>query len=153
MARLSAPGRHDQRRGVRGFTLIELMIVVAIVGILAAIAYPSYQDSIRKSRRGQAKADLVELAQRAERFHTVNNTYAGFWDTIAAEDRVSPRNTSGTDTYYNLSRVDADTSADAFTLQAQPVGSQTADTACGTLTLNHLGQKGENGTGTLADCW
>ncbi|MDW7601742.1 prepilin-type N-terminal cleavage/methylation domain-containing protein, partial [Stenotrophomonas maltophilia] len=58
-------------RLARGFTLIELMIVVAVVAILAAIAYPSYSEHVRKSRRAQAKADLVEYAQLAERFHTV----------------------------------------------------------------------------------
>ena len=55
----------------KGFTLIELMIVVAVVAILATIAMPSYQEHVRKSRRAQAKADLVELAQQLERHHTV----------------------------------------------------------------------------------
>lgn len=132
----------------RGFTLIELMVVVAIVAILAAIAYPAYNDSVRKSRRGQAKADLVELAQRAERFHTVNNTYVGFWNTVATGHRVSPR-TGGT-AAYNLTEAEA---ANTFTLTATPQGKQTADTLCGTLTLNQAGQKGENGSGDLADCW
>ena len=66
------------RSAAAGFTLIELMIVVAVVAILAAIAVPSYQEQVRKSRRAQAKADLVEYAQMAERFFTVNNTYVGF---------------------------------------------------------------------------
>ena len=61
-----------------GFTLIELMIVVAVVAILASIAVPAYQEQIRKSRRAQAKADMVEYAQMAERYFTVNNTYVGF---------------------------------------------------------------------------
>ena len=58
-----------------GFTLIELMITVAVVGILAAIAYPSYQDSIRKSRRADAKSALLDAAHRQERFFTENNQY------------------------------------------------------------------------------
>ncbi|MCC4620365.1 type IV pilin protein, partial [Xanthomonas cassavae CFBP 4642] len=70
--------RLSQRAAGNGFTLIELMIVVAVVGILAAVAYPSYAEHIRKSRRAQAKADLVEYAQMAERSHTTNNTYASF---------------------------------------------------------------------------
>ena len=59
----------------RGFTLMELMIVVAIIGILAGIAYPTYQDSVRKSRRADAEAVLLELAQWMERFYTENNRY------------------------------------------------------------------------------
>lgn len=70
--------RAPSRRSL-GFTLIELMIAVAIVGILAGIAYPAYNDAIRKSRRAQAKADLAELSQRAERWYTAKNSYAGFF--------------------------------------------------------------------------
>ena len=62
----------------RGFTLIELMIVVAVVGILAAIAYPSYTDSIVKGRRAQGRTALAELMQQQERYMTQNNTYLAF---------------------------------------------------------------------------
>lgn len=132
-----------------GFTLIELMIVVAVIAILAAIAYPSYQDSVRKGKRGQAKVDMVELAQRYERFHTVNNTYLGFWakNVGAGESFKSP--SSGT-TAYLITHTEA---ANTFTLTATPQGSQTQDTRCGTLTLNHAGAKTESGTGELSDCW
>ena len=58
----------------RGFTLIELMIVIAVIAVLTALAYPAYQDQVRKSRRAQAKADLVEYAQGAERYFTANNS-------------------------------------------------------------------------------
>ena len=85
-----AQGRLMRSGRVRGFTLIELMITVAIIAIIVAIAVPSYQDSVRKSRRGQVKADITELAQRAERFHSVNNSYVGFWASIpAAAARVA----------------------------------------------------------------
>lgn len=146
--KIPATARTGPARVAAGFTLIELMVVVAIVAILVAIAYPAYNDSVRKSRRGQAKADLVELAQRAERWHTVNNTYVGFWTTIDSADRVSPR-TGGT-AAYNLTETEA---ANTFTLTATPQGGQTADTRCGTLTLNQAGLKTESGTGALADCW
>lgn len=135
-------------QGAAGFTLIELMVVVAIVAILVGIAYPAYNDSVRRARRAQSQADLVELAQRAERFHTVNNTYVGFWNTIPTGERVSPR--TGGAAAYAITEAEA---ANTFTLTATPQGGQTADTRCGTMTLNQAGLKTESGTGTLADCW
>jgi type IV pilus assembly protein PilE len=136
-------------RLAQGFTLIELMVVVAIVAILAAIAYPSYEDSIRKSRRGQAQADLVELATQAERFHTVNNTYVGFWDSLPAERKVSPR--EGDEVSYELDMEEV--SSSTFTLVADPKGRQLKDTRCLEMTLDQAGQKTESGSGQLTDCW
>ena len=127
-----------------GFTLIELMIVVAVVAILAAIAYPSYQEQIRKSRRAQAKADLVEYAQVAERVHTVNNSYAPF----ALPSAQSPREAGSTARY--LLQINAAT-ATTFTIVATPQGPQAQD-RCGTLSLNQAGVK-TNSTGNLQDCW
>ena len=136
-------------RGEIGFTLIELMTVVAILGILVAIALPSYQDSVRKGRRGQAKSDLVELATRAERFYTTQGTYAGFDDEMSTEDEQSPREG---DAHYTVAINIAD-DGQAFTLTATPVGGQTGDTRCGALSLTAAGEKTENGTGTVQDCW
>ena len=67
-----------------GFTLIELMIVVAIIAILAAIAYPSYQDSVRKSRRAEGRSAMMEVLQQQERYMTQNNTYLPFADTATS---------------------------------------------------------------------
>ncbi|MGJ4803881.1 type IV pilin protein [Luteimonas sp. SDU82] len=141
-------GRRD-----RGFTLIELMVAVAIVGILAAIAYPSYMDAVRKGKRGQAKGALVELAQRAERWRTVHGSFDGFWASVDTAHRTSPRQGEGT-TAYNLAYTPNETGT-GFTLSAVPQGSQVADTRCMTLTLDHAGRKGVAGgaTGTVADCW
>lgn len=129
-------------RRAAGFTLIELMVVVAVVAILAAIALPSYQEQVRKSRRGQAQADLVELAQRAERFHTVNNTYDGFWATVPAGQRRSPRD--GGTAFYTLNLSDG--SASAFTLTATPAsGTAQAGDRCGTMTIDQAGRKSHTG--------
>ncbi len=130
-------------RGIRGFTLIELMIVVAVVGILAAIAVPSYNDSVRKSRRAQAKADLVEYAQMAERSFTVNNSYAEF----ALPRNQSPRE-PGADARYTLAMVN---DATTFTITATPQGGQAQD-RCGTLSINQAGAKTSSGA-PLQDCW
>lgn len=148
---------HDVTRGARdcarahaGFTLIELMIAVAIVGVLVAIAYPTYEDSVRKGRRAQAKADLVELAQRAERFYTLNNTYAGFWASVPAGDKRSPR---AGQAFYLLERTSGDADANAFSLSATPTGTQTADSGCGTLSINQAGARSISGSMEPARCW
>lgn len=131
------------RRNARGFTLIELMITVAVIAILAAVAIPSYSEHVRKSRRAQAKADLVELAQQLERFHTVQNTYSG----MSLPFTESPRDGKS---YYTLSLSGAATSS-AFTLQAVPGTGQDKD-KCGTLTLDQAGRKTPT-EAKVAGCW
>ncbi|MGY0611130.1 type IV pilin protein [Luteimonas sp. A501] len=128
-----------------GFTLIELMVTVAIVAILAAIAVPNYQEQVRKARRGQAQADLVELAQRAERHHTVNNTYETFWATV--EPQVSPRDGTA---YYNLNMRTP--TANTFVLTATPISTtpQVKD-RCGTMTMNQASVK-THSVGSDSDC-
>lgn len=128
-----------------GFTLIELMIVVAIVAILAAIAYPSYQEQVRKSRRAQAKADLVEYMQLAERYHTVNNTYVGF----ALPRNQSPRE-AGAVAHYGLA-INPAAGASSITLVATAQGQQAAD-KCGNLGVNQASVK-TNSKGALSECW
>lgn len=134
--------RSGSRRLARGFSLIELMVVVVVIAILAAVAYPNYRDSTLKSRRGQAKADLVELAQILERRHTVQNSYAGAVPTLSDSSALR---------HYTFTPTSLATGAQTFTLTATPTGGQTAD-ACGTLTLTHTGQKGQS-SGTAAECW
>lgn len=84
-------------RKLRGFTLIELMIVVAVVGVLAAIAYPAYTDSILKGRRAQARAALSELLLQQERYMTQNNCYLGFTNSsnVASASAPSPSSACG----------------------------------------------------------
>lgn len=131
-------------RQITGFTLIELMITVAIVGILAAIAYPSYQDSVRKSWRANAASCLMELAQGMERRFTGSSSYAG----ATLPSSGCPTEGGMTDR-YGFSFAVAPT-ANTFTLRAVPVGPQAND-PCGTLTITQTGQKGS--AGTVSDCW
>lgn len=138
----------------RGFTLIEVMIVVVIVAILASIAYPSYQEQVRKSRRGDAGAVLTQSAQWMERFFTENSRYDQDRGGTAVDLPFDRAPLEGTQA-YNVSLVPDDLSANTFTVQAAPMGPQAGD-RCGTLTLNHLGQKdmiGEDAGLTVRDCW
>lgn len=133
----------------QGFTLVELMIVVAIVAILAAIAYPSYQQYVRKSRRADAKAVLVEAAQFMERSYTEKNfSYASV--TLPPTLKKSPQD--GERKYYTID-FDGTPTANTFTLIAKPEGDQAKD-RCDALTLTHTGEKGTEATGMTADeCW
>ncbi|EGW21549.1 type IV pilin protein [Methylobacter tundripaludum] len=138
----------------QGFTLIELMVTVAIVGILAGIAYPSYQDSVMKSRRADAKGVVLGLANAMERRFTETNSYLGAAtgpaDMGAPGIYTIPAETA---TYYTITISVA--TASSYTLSAAPAGVQSTD-ECGTLTLTHTGSKGvtDAATGvTAAYCW
>ncbi|QQQ02870.1 type IV pilin protein [Lysobacter enzymogenes] len=148
----SAPRHRTLPRRVRGFTLIELMIAVTIVGILVAIAYPAYTDSVRKSRRAQAKADLAELTQLAERWYTANNSYAGFFARVKTDNMdYSPRTKPRAQAFYVITRdAGADTAASTFTLTATAQGDQASD-ACKNLTIDATGKRGTSSSRT--DCW
>jgi type IV pilus assembly protein PilE len=123
------------RPRVRGFTLIEVMIVVAVVAILAAIALPSYNEAVRKGRRGQAKSDLVEAAQLTERFRTINGTYGGVGN-IPGLPTASPK--TGT-AYYDIAI--GNRSATTFKLTATPRAGAQANDRCGVLSIDQAGVK------------
>jgi type IV pilus assembly protein PilE len=128
----------------RGFTLTELLIAVAIVGILAAVAYPSYLEQIRKTRRADAEAVLMQAAQFMERIYSESGCYNpgpdGLCDTDDDAAPTLPYTKSpidGSENYYGIS-LQAD--ATSFTLQATPTPG-TSQEGTGTLTVNSLGEK------------
>lgn len=128
---------------VSGFTLVELMITIAIIGILAAIAYPSYTQYVLRANRSEAQAILTESAQFMERYFTTNGTYVGG----ALLSGVSPKGASGDAIKYTISFSLGPTATD-FTLQAVPNGGQTGD-SCGTLSLSNTGAQ----TPSTGGCW
>jgi type IV pilus assembly protein PilE len=125
-----------------GFTLIELMITVVIIGILASIAYPSYVEQVRKTRRANAQSDLVELASFMERHYTEKFSY-GAVNNAALPIKESPK--SGSPKYYTLTVISSDTS---YALTATAKNGQDSD-RCGDLTLNHIGTK----SAAITGCW
>ncbi|MDR3560622.1 MAG: type IV pilin protein [Negativicutes bacterium] len=132
-----------KRSKSKGFSLIELMITVAIIGILAAIALPSYQSYIARSNRAEAREILLEDAQFLERYYTENNKYTG----AILPYGVSPKTGTAKYTISATSLVDQ-----AFTLSAAPTGVMTGD-GCGNLTLTSEGVKSETGTLGVDLCW
>jgi type IV pilus assembly protein PilE len=141
-------------RRPRGFTLIEVMIVVAIVAVLAAIAYPSYIESVRKSKRAEARAQLMEAAQYMQRFYSQNDSFKRAINapadmTLPTALTAVPRQGTQTYTINFVTRT-----ASFFNLQAVPTGSMQGD-RCGTLKLDSTGLRGvENTSGlTVSDCW
>lgn len=147
-----------------GFTLIEIMIVIAIIGILAAIALPSYTSYIARANRADARTQLVQVAQFMQRFYVANDQYAkdransDVIDLVPGNLLHSPADGAA---LYDLAIPNGDLTVSAFTLQMVPVsGGKMANDECGTFTLTSTGVRGVTvgvtsyTTGTLRDkCW
>lgn len=135
-----------QLKNNSGLTLVELIIVVAIISVIAVIAYPSYQSHILRTWRAAATGCMLELANSLERRYTTSSpmSYAG------ALPALNCRTENDLNQHYTFAaRINPQT----FTITGQPVGAQTSDTVCETLTLNEIGTRTKSGTGSVADCW
>ncbi len=147
----------------QGITLIELMIVIGIIGILVAIAAPSYSQYVRTARRAEAQQELLKAAAELEKLYGRRGSYTGalFTDDISGlsstQFRVGPlisRDENGTDGDYAMSF--SDLTASTFRITAAPIvgGPQEADTQCNSMSYNQAGQKFANGLVDInGDCW
>ncbi|MDT8386413.1 MAG: type IV pilin protein [Thiogranum sp.] len=119
-----------------GFTLIELMVVVAIIGIIAAIAYPSYLNQVRETRRADVQREMLQVVQEYERLYTRKNSYSADTVTLPSGNK-----------FYTIDNPTAPT-ASTYKLRAVPIaGGDQVNDSCGTLTIDHLNTK------EPADCW
>ena len=127
---------------LKGFSLIELMIAVTIVGIITAIALPAYTEHVQRTRRTDGQAALLSLAARMEHFYTENNTYVGATPAAVGSSTTSPEG------FYTVGTSNLGTNT--YTLTATPAvgGPQVGDT-CGALTLNQANVKSP----TTTNCW
>lgn len=121
---------------------MELMMVVAVISILAAIAYPSYQDQVLKSHRTEGKTALMQTAQQLERCFTASNSFTGCVTFPFTTEHGR----------YQLT-VSPAPPVTNYTLSAVPQGAQTKDTRCGTLTYTDANVKGRTGSGPMSECW
>ncbi|KPV97249.1 Fimbrial protein precursor [Pseudoalteromonas sp. P1-9] len=129
---------------IAGFTLIELMVVVAIIGILTAIAYPSYVDYLYKGSRAEAMSSLLDIANRQEQFYADNHKYTASLSDLG----VISTSDSG------LFTLTLTSDGSSFSVTASPLDyPATKDPECSGFKINELGQKTATGSGGNNTCW
>ncbi len=140
-----------RRRRPAGLSLIELMVALAIVAILAAVAYPSYQGHVMRTRRAAAAACVTDLSAFMERVYAANLRYDQNNGVATALPAVQCR-TDLTGSYGFAFPV-GQPQQRTFSIVATPAGKQAEDTACAALSINQAGVKAIAGTSTVAACW
>lgn len=132
-----------------GFTLVELLVTIAIVAILSAVAYPSYLTHVQKTRRTEAQSELIELANRQEMYYLDHHVYATDLDSdlgMGADPLITENG------YYSIKTSSAVSTAFGFTLTATAINAQAADSDCATLSITQAHAKNAtNANGT--NCW
>ena len=150
-----------RKNGVRGiaaqdgFTLVELMVTVAIVAILATIAAETYSSQVRQSRRTDARSAIMDMAGREEKLFSTTNAYSNVPANLGYVGAFPLTIGSG---YYQINVVVPDpaqgvATATTYLITATPIGSQATDTQCASLSVNQLGVQTFTGTGTQQTCW
>ena len=136
----------------KGLTLVELMVVVAVMAVIASIAYPLYTNQVQKTRRADAKIALESIALAQERFFTINGRYTGSLSSLQVSDDIQG---GGSDQgYYDISVV-ASTIQFTVTAEKSSTGAQSSDNDCAEFTINQQGVKGakDASAADAAKCW
>lgn len=132
----------------RGFTTVELLVTLAIIGIVAAVAVPSYTASVDKGRRAEGMAYILQVSSALERYSTMNNTYTASFTDLGL--KAYSGTTAASSAYTYAISAGASGIASSFTVTATAVH---PDTVCSTLTVDQAGARGQSGTGSSVTCW
>lgn len=132
-----------------GFTLIELMVTIAIIAILSSVAYPSYVSHVQKTRRAEAQSTLVELANRQEMYYLDHHRYAA---NLKSDLGMQTNPLITENGYYSITTSSAESTAIGFKLTATAISTQVADTDCAWLAISHDHEKTATNTNST-NCW